>query len=296
MGSERRRIRPLRAALASLAVLALSVGCEGDGADVLCAVARACRPGSSPDSGGSGGSASDSPVEWVTQPAGSFEMGGNVGAEQPVHTVAVPAFDIARSEVTVGQWTACVDDGGCDAPAADFGPCNWDVSGRQNHPVNCVNWEQARSFCAWLAPGRARLCTEAEWEYAARSGDPVSYPWGDEDASCDRAVMSGGGSGAGCGENRTWPVCSKPAGDSAGGVCDLAGNVWEWVEDDYHASYDGAPGDGAAWLDSPRAPLRVLRGGSFYDPAAALRTHHRSGGDPTDADGFGGLRCCRPSG
>jgi formylglycine-generating enzyme required for sulfatase activity len=142
-----------------------------------------------------------------------------------------------------------------------------------------VSWDDAQAFVAYLGGG-ARLPTEAEWEYAARSGGlDQTYPWGDELATCDRAVMNDGG--AGCDEGHTWAVCSKPAGNSAQGVCDMAGNVFEWVQDDYHGSYNGAPGDGSAWVDEPRGSFRVFRGGSWLSPAGNLRAANRFGNTPS---------------
>ncbi|MBI5244538.1 MAG: SUMF1/EgtB/PvdO family nonheme iron enzyme [Elusimicrobia bacterium] len=92
---------------------------------------------------------------------------------------------MAKTEVTVAQYKACVDTGACAAPDTG-GSCNWGVSGRESHPVNCVDWNQAKAFSEW-ADGR--LPSEAEWEYAARSaGKDRKYPWGDEQATCARAV------------------------------------------------------------------------------------------------------------
>ena len=123
-----------------------------------------------------------------------------------------------------------------------------------------------------------RLLTEAEWEYAARSGGKSQkYPWGNEEATCSRAVMYGGDSG--CGEERTWPVCSKPAGNSTHGVCDLAGNVWEWTQDTWHDTYAGAPTDGTAWEGD--TSYRVYRGGSWHSSASRLRASNRNGNVPS---------------
>ena len=126
--------------------------------------------------------------------------------------------------------------------------CNWNQSGRGDHPINCVSWNQARTFATWLG---ARLPTEAEWEYAARSGgENREYPWGDEEATCERAVVyeryqNPKDGNRGCGRDSTWAVCSKSAGNTEQGLCDMAGNVWEWVEDDWHFSFDGAPSTAA---------------------------------------------------
>jgi formylglycine-generating enzyme required for sulfatase activity len=186
-------------------------------------------------------------------------MGTNSGFsnEKPVHRVRIKTFWMAKSEVTVAQYRRCVRAGRCSKPRTGK-HCNWGKGGRGQHPVNCVDWKQARSFSRWAG---GRLPSEAQWEYAARSGGKSwKYPWGNAKASCARAVMPGSG-GWGCGKKRTWPVCSKPRGNSRQGLCDLAGNVCEWVRDRWHGSYQGAPTDGSAWV-SGSSSLRVLRGGS----------------------------------
>ena len=92
--------------------------------------------------------------------------------------------------------------------------------------------------------------TEAEWEYAAKSGGlERRFPWGNVQATCDYAIL-GPGSASGCGEGRPHVPCSRTAGNTLQGICDMAGNLAEWVEDDYHTNYDGAPNDGSAWVDT----------------------------------------------
>jgi len=170
--------------------------------------------------------------------------------------------------------------------------CNSGRLDRGDHPVNCVRWSEARAYCEWTG---ARLCSEAEWEYAARSGGrDIAYPWGDEPATCGRAIMREAQKG--CGFDRTWPTCSKPAGSSEQGACDLAGNVWEWVEDDYHAGYRGAPTDSRPWVDAPnRGAERTVRGGSFDFGAAFLRAADRFRYNPNVRFPILGVRCCRSS-
>ena len=87
------------------------------------------------------------------------------------------------------------------------------------------------------------------------------------------------GSGYGCGRDSTWPVCSKLKGNTTHGLCDMAGNVWEWVQDWYHDSYNGAPTDGLAW-ESPTGSYRVNRGGSWNGGAWGVRAANRYYGDP----------------
>jgi len=181
---------------------------------------------------------------------------------------------MTKTQVTVEQYKACVDAGACTAPDTG-GYCNWGQSDRGKHPINCVDWHQAQAYAKWAG---GRLPTEAEWEYAARSGGrDWKYPWGNENATCDRAVMDDGGNG--CGRGSTWPVCSKPKGNTTHGLCDMAGNVWEWVQDWYHDSYNGAPTDGSAW-EKPTGSNRVRRGGSWGNFAWGVRAAYRYVGDP----------------
>ena len=156
--------------------------------------------------------------------------------------------------------------------------------------MNCVSWALASAYCGWAG---ARLPTEAEWEFAARGDTGRAYPWGDEPATCDRAVMNETGDD-GCGTSFTYPVCSLPAGNTPEGLCDMAGNVWEWVEDDFHFSYDGAPDDGGAWIDEPRSLSQSYRGGSFAGGAATMTATNRNGFDPLAAAQISiGFRCAR---
>jgi formylglycine-generating enzyme required for sulfatase activity len=230
-------------------------------------------------------------LTWVSITGGQFDMGSDAGGadELPVHTVNVPDFEMTETEVTVAQYAECVTAGTCSEPGTGT-LCNWNDSGYEDHPVNCVDWYQAGEFCVWVA---GRLPTEAEWEYAARSGgQDITYPWGDQTATCTYAVMDDGGNG--CGTGRTMEVCSKTQGNTDQGLCDMAGNVWEWVEDDYHSDYNGAPNDGSAWVDDPRGSYRVNRGGSFYyDSAYTSRAAMRNVGDPSDVYLYNGFRCAR---
>ncbi len=230
-------------------------------------------------------------LEWIRIPAGSYDMGSNDGEgdEKPVHRVNVPAFEMARTEVTVSQYRRCVQVNACTAPGTGDS-CNWGKPDRDDHPVNCVDWNQARAFAQWAG---ARLPTEAEWEYAARGdGKNWTYPWGNDKATCARAVMDDG-SGKGCGRgNTTWPVCSKPSGNTPQGLCDMAGNVWEWVQDWYHDSYNGSPTDGSAW-ETPAGRFRVLRGGSWHDFARLVRAANRVRNGPGNRYCYLGFRPAR---
>jgi len=227
-------------------------------------------------------------VQWLSIPGGRFSMGSNDGSdERPVHRVTVRNFQMAKTEVTVEQYKACVDAGACTAPDTG-GYCIWGVAGKESHPVNCVDWDQAKAFSEWAG---GRLPSEAEWEYAARSaGKERKFAWGNGDATCERAVISDGG--AGCGKDSTWPVCSKTKGNSEQGLCDMAGNVWEWVQDWYHGSFNGAPTDGGAW-ESPTGSIRVVRGGSWGYGAFRARAAFRDSLDPGYRGDCVGLRPVR---
>lgn len=236
---------------------------------------------------------SESPVEFVAITGGTFEMGSTeleFSEEQPVHEVTMPSFEMTKTEVTVAQYALCVNHSGtCTAP--DTGKyCNWGETGYEDHPVSCVDWDQAVAFCTWVG---GRLPSEAEWEHAASNGSAENtYPWGEATPTCDYAVMYEGG--AGCGTERTWPVCSKTAGNTSHGLCDMAGNVYEWVQDCYHSSYTGAPTDGSAWEESGFA--RVLRGGSWgVDNPDYLRSSFRDGIAPVRRNDLVGFRCARSS-
>jgi formylglycine-generating enzyme required for sulfatase activity len=214
----------------------------------------------------------------------------------PSYDVRVAAFELSKTEVTVAQFRKCVNEGPCTAPqTGEYCKAewfNWDKPDRANHPVNCVDWHQARKFAEWSG---ARLPTEAEWEWAARGRNEArKYPWGSTDPTCAVAVMKGEG-GHGCGTNATWPTCQKPGGHSRDGVCDLGGNVWEWVEDAYEQSgHEGIPRDGTARTGAEGAD-RVDRGGGWWGGGPAVfRAAVRSGDSPGDRFVSLGFRVARP--
>jgi sulfatase modifying factor 1 len=236
-------------------------------------------------------------IEWVSISGGTFMMGSG-GDDGPVHQVTVPSFEMNRTEVAVVLYQECVDAGVCTEPYRCIPNSTWGVAGREYHPVNCVDWFQAVDFCTWAG---GRLPSEAEWEYAARGGgQDITYPWGDTSPSCTLAVMSG------C-QGKTQPLCSQTAGNTAQGLCDMAGNVFEYVQDWYHGMYDCdanplanncesgglAPTDGSAWED-PIGSFRVLRGGGFGAGADGLRASNRDRSDPSDLHHSDlGFRCAR---
>jgi len=234
--------------------------------------------------------------DMVMVPAGEFMMGCNSKVdkqcaeaedEKPYHKVYLDAFYIDKFEVTVQQYGACVQAGNCSNPNTG-GACNWGVSGRETHPINCIDWNQADTFCKWAGK---RLPTEAEWEKAARGTDGRKYPWGNREASCSYAVMWENGQ-SGCGKNSTWPVGSKPSGASPYGAMDMAGNVWEWVADWYGANYyQSSPRSNPT--DTASGTGRVLRGGGWDDSPLILRPSLRLRFDPSSRSDFLGVRCAR---
>jgi len=218
-------------------------------------------------------------------PAGSFWMGCNdevdsdcESDELPYHEVTLAGYYMDKTEVTQGEFKKCVDAGECDEPG-----CRWDPTGTPNRPVVCVNWTEAGEYCAWVGK---RLPTEAEWEKAARGTDGRKYPWGNETATCEYAVMYP------CSDDPL-DVCSKlPAGHSPYGLCDMAGNVWESVSDWYKSDYyTNSPASNPT--GSVSGSGRVMRGGSFADDDAYLRASSRAGYYPSAGSGDLGFRCAR---
>jgi formylglycine-generating enzyme required for sulfatase activity len=185
----------------------------------------------------------------------------------------VEPFCLDATEVTAGAFAECVREGTCREPETCPG-CTFGAPGKDRFPVNSVDWKQATSFCESLGK---RLPSEEEWEWAARGAERAGrHPWGDE-APRGQLCWDGEGSDSGQG-NRRGPceVGSHPAGNSAQGVADLAGNVWEWTS----SPYEGG--------------RRIYRGGGWSDDnptsvtAAASYWAH-----PTFRRPFLGFRCAR---
>lgn len=204
------------------------------------------------------------PPPMITIPAGHFWMGcaaefcKDVSSENPLHLVWLDEYQMDPFETTVAEYAACVAQGECSVPQSiwkNFGGLqdyNWGApDDRNSHPINGISRNQAIAYCAWRGK---RLPTEAEWEKAARGGCVGSdlekckaqarpYPWGWEAPDCDRVVASfyppswGGGKAACEGPEGTRKVGSKPAGRSAYGLWDMAGNLGEPVSDWYDPAY-----------------------------------------------------------
>jgi len=229
-------------------------------------------------------------ADLVCVPAGEFLMGSAdsdrdaENSEKPQHKVELDAFWIDRTEVTNAQYNQCVQAGKCTASSyASDSRYNGDTQ-----PVVGVTWNDATTYCEWA--GR-RLPTEAQWEKAARGTDGRLYPWGNQMATCDYAVVAVTyDSETGCGKKTTWPVGSKPRGASPYGALDMAGNVWEWVEDRYDAEYyANSP------LKNPTGPSsgsdRLLRGFGWYYDTGGVRAAYRGYADPDTPLDYFGFRC-----
>lgn len=219
-------------------------------------------------------------------PAGAFWMGCATidnecqPQESPRHEVLLDAFSIDQTEVTVGDFEECVVAGGCAEPDAGGG-CNWGMSGRDDHPINCVSWYHANDYCSWNGQ---RLPTEAEWEKAARGTDERVFPWGDSGPSCAIAQFNG------CAGD-TIEVGTRPLGMSPYGIHDMAGNIWEWVADWYDPTYYSVSPS-----EAPPGPAngssRTLRGGHYDSYTGVLRTSYRLGDDPSASSWpHRGFRC-----
>jgi formylglycine-generating enzyme required for sulfatase activity len=221
----------------------------------------------------------------VVIPAGKFIMGspvsepGRVENEGPQHNVVFARpFAVAKFDVTFDDWDACVAYGDC-LSVNDSG------HGHGPQPVINVTWEDARRYATWLSrmTGKPyRLLSEAEFEYAARAGTTTAYHWGDE-------IGTGNANCNGCGSQ--WDSKKQPApvgsfAANAFGLHDMAGNVFQWVEDCEHNDYNGAPTDGSAWI-SGACNSRVTRGGSWFVSPENLRSARRTWDSPTL--GYNGL-------
>ena len=214
--------------------------------------------------------------DMVVIPAGSFDMGSNDGAgdEKPVHSVTIAQpFAMGKTEITQGEWKAVMG----NAPG-NFKNCG------DSCPVEQVSWNDAQVFIQKLnakTGKQYRLPSEAEWEYACRAGGLLDYCGsGIADEVAWYSKNSGG-----------FPHATAQKKANAWGLYDMNGNVWEWVEDSYHADYNGAPIDGTAWQGEEAE--RVLRGGAWNLIADLVRASTRSAGAPILRDYYYGFRIVR---
>ncbi len=249
-------------------------------------------------------------------PGGDFSMGAPDGRgydnERPVHPVSVSPFCMDRTEVTVRAYRGCVEAGRCSAnvtastanPPHDRAPCTWGQPNTADHPITCVDWNSAVSYCSFVG---GRLPTEAEWEFAARGPDGRVYPWGSMEMGsarvnlcgpeCARWAMSLGlpypAEPTSPGDN--WPSTSavgiRPAGASPYGILDMAGNVCEWTAD----RYGPYPPANSPRVVDPRGPeqglQRSFRGGGWAHGAEFVTTFSRGWFAPEQRMQAHGFRC-----
>lgn len=213
---------------------------------------------------------------WI--PAGTFQMGASDddveawSVERPRHTVTITkGYWLSETPTTVASYREyCRATGRTD-------PSDLQVPEIQNYPMPGMNWREARDYCEW---DRGRLPTEAEWEYAARSGSQTPR-YGDLSRIAWHRRNAGG---------RTHPVKTKLPNSL--GLYDMIGNVCEWTGD-WYGPYSPEP------ATDPAGPFigtgKVVRGGSYLYGARLLRSTYRGCVDPEHRDADLGFRCMRPS-
>jgi len=215
----------------------------------------------------------------VVIPAGEFTMGSDTGRsdEKPAHKVYLAEYFIDKYEITNAQYAECVAAGKCSVPKCD----EYKKAAKVNHPVVCVDWTQAKSYCEFAGK---RLPTEAEWEKAARGTDGRTYPWGNVYPNIE--LLNYGGH-----VGDTMEVGSYPKGVSSYGVMDMAGNVWEWTSSQYKG-YPYNKDDGRENLLSDNS--KVGRGGSWeHIEVNLVSASARLNPDPTLVNNISGFRCAR---
>lgn len=216
-----------------------------------------------------------------------------VGESSYTHVVTFPKlFALDETEITNDQYRECVDEGTCTEPTTDTG-CNWNVMGREDHPVNCVTWYQAGDYCAWAGK---RLPTAEEWEFAYRYPDGRAYAWGSSSTGYEsnantNSAMDGY-------DGTTAPVGSFSGGNTFLGLKDMLGNVYEWMQtgwcqDDEACTNCPAGEDCVSACSSCGGSSRTIKGGSYaHAPSngrGAYQTYQGSG-DPSTVIGF---RCAK---
>jgi formylglycine-generating enzyme required for sulfatase activity len=233
-------------------------------------------------------------LKWISLPGGTYQMGCSPGDaacsshELPAHNVTVFGFDILETEVTAAQYDAVMI-GKVDVPAPSC-----DAGGGPFAPVECVTWEEAKAFCQAVDP-KGRLCTEAEWEYAARGETTTKYYCGDTAACLDDIAWFKTNSG-----DHKHDVKSGSKQPNSFGLYDMLGNVWEWTADCWHEDYDANDdgiGDWTAgypeWSSDCSGNVRVKRGCSFLNDELNCRVSSRNYDSPNNYFGSLGVRCCR---
>ena len=233
-------------------------------------------------------SSAEQPVPMASIPAGAFWMGvdgmNGLEDERPRHQVFLDAYALDVYEVTTARYAKFLT-----ATARPLPPF-WEQVNLQihgDHPVIGVDWHDADAYCRWADK---RLPTEAEWERAARGDDERPYPWGKQAPTPSVANFA---LGARFSYTQVlMPVGYYERGKSPYGIYDLAGNVWEWVQDWYDGGYyAGSP------EKNPQGPetgeFKVLRGGSWSELPKYLLAYGRFNLPPATKNSFTGFRCAK---
>jgi formylglycine-generating enzyme required for sulfatase activity len=227
-------------------------------------------------------------LEMVFIPAGRFQIGSPINElehseeESPRHIVTIPPFFMSRFPITQRQWKILMDNN----PAIFIG--------NSDRPVETVTWDDTQLFCQKLAErtGRPyRLPSESEWEYACRAGTLTAFGFGETIAANLANYNSASPykySPQGVSNSSTSEVGTYPA--NGFGLHDMHGNVWEWCADNWHEDYDLLPKDGSAWTQGGDLSCRVIRGGSWRDPAHYCRSAKRSRNATSQGDRATGFR------
>ena len=236
-------------------------------------------------------------LDMVLVPSGTFMMGSPDGspeglqegepersdAEGPQHKVTVPAFLMGRYPVTQAQWRFVA---GLPQVKRSLKPDPARFKG-DKHPVEQVDWYDAVEFCVRLSAHTQRdygLPSEAQWEYVCRAGTTTPFYFGPI-LTTEVANYNGNfiynGSPKGEYRKQTTPVDHFGLAN-AFGLCDMHGNVYEWCQDHWHNSYEGAPTDGSAWEDegAEENESRIMRGGAWDDDPMDCRSADRDYDDP----------------
>ncbi len=237
--------------------------------------------------------------EMVVVPPGTFTMGSpemekDRDADEGQHAVEISySFAVSKGPITWDEWSACVRDKVCDGAAVDAA-LKLDRNGKPiqnypghaggNHPVVGVSWYDAQAFVRWLnkktGKEKYRLLSESEFEYAARAGTTTIYWWGNDPSHeyanyGKEAGMDVGGlaEGRDIWVDSTSPVCSFPT--NAFGLCDMYGNIYQWVEDCYETNIPLLPRDGSA-VKTGNCSVRGFRSNSFESNSKTLRSANRA--------------------
>ena len=229
-------------------------------------------------------------VPMAPIPAGEFWMGvdGMIGLEdeRPRHKVWLDDYGMDLYEVTTGRYARFL------AATGRTPPWLWesvDLSIHATRPVIGVDWHDAEAYCRWTGK---RLPTEAEWERGARGTDERRFPWGNQTPTADLANHALGARFSY--SQALMPVGHYVTGTSPAGLSDMAGNVWEWVQDWYGSTYYAHSPE-----KNPTGPelgtFKVLRGGSWSELPKYLLTYGRFKLPPGTRNAYTGFRCAKPS-